>query len=232
MGKRLVKAGKENTAENRRLFRSLFYGANLGQHISGAILHPEALDMCLNDGRTFVEALHSQGIIVGVKVDEGLEPLEPLKGGLEGETSTKGLTSLDERLESYAIKGARFAKWRAAFRISKSAESCGVWAVSDVALKTNAKQLASYAEICLRKSIVPIVEPEILIDVRLRLKPGKQSVPQAAPRRLDASTPRRLHPPTHRRIHSRACSLLRVITILTHRSASRRRCSPSACMRS
>ena len=197
MGKRLVKAGKENTAENRRLFRSLFYGANIGQHISGAILHPEALDMCLNDGRTFVEALHSQGIIVGVKVDEGLEPL---KGGLEGETSTKGLTSLDERLEGYAIKGARFAKWRAAFRISKSAESCGVWTVSDVALKTNAKELASYAEICLRKSIVPIVEPEILIDVRLRLKPGKQSVPQAAPRRLDASTPRRLDASTPRRL--------------------------------
>lgn len=200
MGKRLVKAGKENTAENRRLFRSLFYGANLGQHISGAILHPEALDMCLNDGRTFVEALHSQGIIVGVKVDEGLEPL--LKGGLEGETSTKGLTSLDERLESYAMKGARFAKWRAAFRISKSAESCGVWTVSDVALKTNAKQLASYAEICLRKSIVPIVEPEILIDVRLRLKPGKQSVPQAAPRRLDASIHPRTDAFTHALAHS------------------------------
>lgn len=177
MGKRLVKAGKENTAENRRQYRSLFYGANLGQHISGAILHPEALDMHLDDGRTFVEALHSQGIIVGVKVDEGLEPL---KDGLEGETCTKGLESLDERIDSYVNKGVRFAKWRAAFRISKSPESsectdvdhCGGqescrWTVSDVTLKTNAEQLARYAKICLRKSVVPIVEPEILIDVRL-----------------------------------------------------------------
>ena len=170
MGKRLVKAGKENTAENRRQYRSLFYGANLGQYISGAILHPEALDMRLDDGRTFVEALHSQGILVGVKVDEGLEPLAD---GLEGETSTKGLESLDDRIESYAKKGARFAKWRAAFRITKSAGGHhrggheSRWTVSDVALKTNGKQLASYAKICLRKSIVPIVEPEILIDVRL-----------------------------------------------------------------
>ncbi len=185
MGKRLVKAGKENTAENRRLYRSLFYGANLGQYISGAILHPEALDMLLDDGRTFVEALHSQGIIVGVKVDEGLEPL---KDGFEGEKSTKGLESLEARIESYAKKGARFAKWRAAFRISESSESSEEWCrwtVSDAALKVNAEQLASYAQICLRKSIVPIVEPEILIDVRLPLKllvsPAKQPGWRAAP---------------------------------------------------
>jgi fructose-bisphosphate aldolase class 1 len=74
--------------------------------------------------------------------------------------------------------------------------------VSDVALKTNAKELASYAEICLRKSIVPIVEPEILIDVRLRLKPGKQSVPQAAPRRLDALIHPRTDAFTHALAHS------------------------------
>lgn len=163
MGKRLVKAGKDNTAENRRQYRSLFYGAALGDSISGAILHPEALDMQLDEGVSFVEALSARGILVGVKVDEGLQPLE---GGYEGETSTKGLETLGVRLEEYRTKGATFAKWRAAFRICKLPdEGDGVhYSVSDVALKTNAEQLASYALQCQIHNIVPIVEPEILID--------------------------------------------------------------------
>jgi fructose-bisphosphate aldolase, class I len=159
MGKRLVKAGKDNTPETRRQYRGLFYGAELGGAISGAILHPEALDMKLDDGRSFVEALHSQGIMVGVKVDEGLEPMEASCGAYEGETSTKGLETLEERLATYHEKGARFAKWRAAMPICKDE-----YRISRAAIEKNAAQLAAYAELCIAHGILPIVEPEILID--------------------------------------------------------------------
>lgn len=155
MGKRLVKAGVENTPENRRQYRSLFYGANIGEAISGAIVHPECLDMSLDDGRTFPAALMEQGVLVGVKVDTGLEPLD---GGWEGETQTKGLDDLGERLMEYKEKGASFAKWRAAIRIVKDK------GVSQRAMETNARQLAEYAAVCQTHGIMPIVEPEILID--------------------------------------------------------------------
>ena len=164
MGKRLVKAGFENTAEMRRQYRSLFYGATLSGAISGAILHPEGLEMHLDDGRSFVEALRSQGILVGVKVDEGLEPLQD---GFEGETATKGLEGLGARLDRYKAMGASFAKWRAAIRIVKNVDSAtgeNVYEVSALARETNALQLAAYARICQQHGVMPIVEPEILID--------------------------------------------------------------------
>lgn len=168
IGKRLEKHGIENTLENRRKYRSLFYSAPIGGAISGAILFPEALDMSTDDGVNFVKALHDQGVLVGVKVDQGLEPLvdltsENAKSSVyDGETCTKGLETLPKRLREYKDKGASFAKWRAAIRICKVNDD--TYDSSKLCIDTNAEQLALYAKACQREGIVPIVEPEILID--------------------------------------------------------------------
>lgn len=150
LGKRLEKHGISNTEEHRRQYRELFYTADIGQAISGAILFPEALYQASSQGRPFVECLNDQGVLVGVKVDEGLRPLE------EGskETETRGIEGLEERCREYYAKGARFAKWRAALHVPPS----------DNAIQVNATQLSQYAHICQSVGLVPIVEPEILID--------------------------------------------------------------------
>ena len=169
IGKRLEKHGIENTVESRRKYRSLFYSAPIGGAISGAILFPEALDMVTDDGLEFVKALHDQGVLVGVKVDQGLESLSTCRSEgdgnvvvYDGETCTKGLDSLHERLKDYKGKGASFAKWRAAIRICKIDDT--TYDVSKFCIDTNAEQLALYAKACQQEGIVPIVEPEILID--------------------------------------------------------------------
>lgn len=163
IGKRLEKHGIENTPENRRKYRSLFYSARLGSSISGAILFPEALQMETDEGIGFINALNAQGILVGVKVDQGLVSLkDTYEDALVGETSTKGLETLGERCKEYKNQGAVFAKWRAAIRICKLPD--GGYDVSNRSVDVNATQLARYAEICHQVGIVPIVEPEILID--------------------------------------------------------------------
>ncbi len=169
IGKRLEKHGIENTAESRRKYRSLFYSAPIGGAISGAILFPEALEMMTDDGVNFVKALHDQGVLVGVKVDQGLDPMSSFISQIDngvvvydGETCTKGLESLAERLKVYKEKGATFAKWRAAIRICKLDD--GTYDSSKFCIDTNAEQLALYAKACQQEGIVPIVEPEILID--------------------------------------------------------------------
>lgn len=164
IGKRLVKHGIENTVENRRKYRSLFYSAPISCAISGAILFPEALDMVTDDGIRFVQALNDQGVLVGVKVDQGLEPLErdTSEKIYEGETHTKGLDTLSARLQEYHKKGAVFAKWRAAIRICKIGDNS--YDSSSCCISVNARELAAYALECQKNGIVPIVEPEILID--------------------------------------------------------------------
>lgn len=159
IGKRLEKYGIENTIENRGKYRSLFYTApGLGGAISGAILFPETLLQQSDDGTSFVDSLTNEGILVGVKVDEGLEPL---KGGYEGETRTKGMETLEDRCRQYKEQGAVFAKWRAAIRIC---DVDGQFKCSKLALEVNADELAEYAAICQKVGLTPLVEPEILID--------------------------------------------------------------------
>ncbi|KAK9839825.1 hypothetical protein WJX81_004472 [Elliptochloris bilobata] len=154
IGKRLAKAGILNTEENRRQYRELFYTADIGGGISGAILYEEALYQSASDGTPFVECLRQQGVLPGVKVDEGLVPF----GEVEGETETRGLGGLAERCRRYRRAGVRFAKWRAALRIS------GEHGPSEAAAQRNAEQLAEYAAVCQACGLVPIVEPEVLID--------------------------------------------------------------------
>ncbi|GBF90781.1 fructose-1,6-bisphosphate aldolase [Raphidocelis subcapitata] len=156
IGKRLEKGGIENTAENRRAYRELLYTApGIGGAFSGVIMFKETLGQCASDGTPFVEVLRRAGVMAGIKVDEGLVPLE---GGEEGETSTRGLETLEAACRQYVAQGARFAKWRAALRVEEG--RCP----SDLAVKVNAEQLAEYAAICQAAGLVPIVEPELLID--------------------------------------------------------------------
>ncbi|CAG9467263.1 unnamed protein product [Pedinophyceae sp. YPF-701] len=155
IGKRFVAVGVENTEDNRRKYRELFCTADVGDFFSGVILFKETLYQSASDGVPLVQHLARRGIAAGIKVDEGLEPVE---GGREGETHTKGLAGLYERCVEYKKAGASFAKWRAALKVSPTDLP------SEVAVETNAAELAEYAAICQRAGLCPIVEPEILLD--------------------------------------------------------------------
>ncbi|PSC75875.1 fructose-1,6-bisphosphate aldolase [Micractinium conductrix] len=156
IGKRLEKAGIENTAENRRAYRELFYTADIGTAgVSGAILFRETLFQSAADGTSFVDCLLRQGVLPGIKVDEGLVPLE----GCPGETSTRGLDTLAAACAEYKAAGARFTKWRSALAVNPAA---GL--PSDRAVEINAEQLAQQAAVIQAAGLVPIVEPELLID--------------------------------------------------------------------
>eukprot|EP00878_Enallax_costatus_P001823 GHUV01001981.1.p1 GENE.GHUV01001981.1~~GHUV01001981.1.p1 ORF type:complete len:376 (+),score=110.86 GHUV01001981.1:258-1385(+) len=159
ISKRLEKAGLVNDESTRHAYRELYYTSPLGEAgISGAIMFKEALYQSASDGTPFVECLKRQGVMPGIKVDEGLLPFEG-HDLATGETSTKGLEALAAAAAEYVKAGARFAKWRAALRIN---ESKGY--PSERAVELNAQQLAEYAVICQAAGLVPIVEPEVLID--------------------------------------------------------------------
>lgn len=153
IGKRFQKYGIENTEDNRRAYRELFYTADVGQYYSGAIMYKETLYQNASDGRPFKEILTSKGVQPGIKVDEGLSPIP----GTAGETETKGMEVLAEACKEYVAAGAKFTKWRAALKV-------GGGCPSDKAIEVNARQLAQYAKICQEAGLVPVVEPEILID--------------------------------------------------------------------
>ena len=125
----------------------------LGEGVSGVILCDETLRQGAGDGRTFPEVLASRGLLPGIKVDTGVKPL----AGTSGEKVTEGLDGLRERLAEYACLGARFAKWRAVFAIGDGSPS---WQ----ALRANAHALARYACLCHEAGLVPVVEPEVLMD--------------------------------------------------------------------
>jgi fructose-bisphosphate aldolase, class I len=154
MNSRLAAAGMTGTAENRRAYREMLVTTPcLSEGVSGVILCDETFRQRLGDGRTFPDALAGRGLMPGIKVDTGARPL----AGAPGEKVTEGLDGLRERLEQYARLGARFAKWRAVFGIGDATPS---WR----ALRANAHALTRYASLCHEAGLVPIVEPEVLMD--------------------------------------------------------------------
>lgn len=157
VGLRLESIGMENIEENRRDWRELlFRSPKLGDYVSGAILFEETLYQDAADGTPFTEVLKGQGIVPGIKVDTGLKPLI---GGVEGETWCSGLDGLYDKCALHYARGARFAKWRTALRIDVE-KGCP----TDYAIDEAAHGLSRYARICQEAGLVPIVEPEILID--------------------------------------------------------------------
>ena len=154
IAKRLKASGIEPSDENRRAYRELLLTTPaLGEFISGVILFDETLRQSTADGRSLVAVLQAEGIIPGIKVDRGAKAL----AGFPDEKITEGLDGLRERLAEYAELGARFAKWRAVIAISpgKPTPTC---------LDANAHALARYAALCQESGLVPIVEPEVLMD--------------------------------------------------------------------
>jgi len=152
-GQRLEKIGVENSELNRMRYRELLLGTKgLGEFCGGAILFEETLFQGTTDGKTMVQLCHENGVIPGIKVDKGLFPLE---GGNKGEFWCTGLDGLRERTESFFKQGARFAKWRTTVMVRGH---------SDIAIAEAAHGLAHYASICQASGLVPIVEPEIILD--------------------------------------------------------------------
>ncbi len=144
----------ESTEENRRTYREMLFTApGIADHISGVILYDETLRQKTADGVPFPTLLSGMGIVPGIKVDTGAKDL----AAFPGEKVTEGLDGLRERLAEYYEMGARFAKWRAVITI-------GDGIPSDFCLHANAHALARYAALCQEASIVPIVEPEVLMD--------------------------------------------------------------------
>jgi fructose-bisphosphate aldolase, class I len=144
----------ESTEESRRFYRQLLFTApGIEESIGGVILYDETIRQSSDDGTPFAEVLASKGVIPGIKVDTGAHDM----AGFPGEKVTEGLDGLRARLEEYRGLGARFAKWRAVITIGEGipTEAC---------LVANAHALARYAALCQETGIVPIVEPEVLMD--------------------------------------------------------------------
>jgi fructose-bisphosphate aldolase, class I len=153
--RRFEAIGVENTADNRRDYRELLFRSTEAMHdcISGVILYDETIWQKARDGTPLVKLIAQTGAIPGIKVDEGTKPLP----GCPDEVVTVGLDQLTERLPKYLEQGARFAKWRAVIDI-------GPGIPSHTAIHANAHALARYAALCQAAEIVPIVEPEVLMD--------------------------------------------------------------------
>jgi fructose-bisphosphate aldolase class I len=152
--KRFDKIKLESTEENRRVYRELLFTTpGASDYISAVIFYDETLRQKTKDGVPFPEYLTRNGIIPGIKVDTGAKPLT----GFPGETITEGLDGLRERLAEYRRLGARFAKWRAVIDI-------GDGIPTRTCIEANAEALARYAALCQEAGIVPIVEPEVLMD--------------------------------------------------------------------
>jgi fructose-bisphosphate aldolase, class I len=144
----------ESTEENRRAYREmLFTAAGAQQYISGVILYDETIRQKTKEGEPFPAYLAKHGMLPGIKVDLGAKPL----AGFPGETMTEGLDGLRERLAEYHKLGAKFAKWRAVIDIASGIPT-------RYAIDANAEGLARYAALCQEAGIVPIVEPEVLMD--------------------------------------------------------------------
>lgn len=154
IAKRFKAVDVEPTEGKRREYRSLIFSTpGLGEFVSGAILFEETLGQNSLDNEPMTKLLESQGIVPGIKVDKGKKPLI----NAPGDEITYGLDGLDDRLEAYKQQGARFAKWRGVYNVSSTLPS-------RAATEANAEMLARYAALCQSIGIVPIVEPEVLIE--------------------------------------------------------------------
>jgi len=152
--KRFDTIDTESTEENRRRYREmLFTTPGMADYIGGVILFDETIRQKTKDGLPFPKYLADLGVVPGIKVDEGAKPL----AGFPGEKITEGLDGLRGRLKEYHDLGARFAKWRAVLTIDEGIPT-------DFCLRANAHALARYAALCQEANIVPIVEPEVLMD--------------------------------------------------------------------
>ncbi|MEZ2334334.1 class I fructose-bisphosphate aldolase [Mucilaginibacter sp. RCC_168] len=152
--KRFAEAGIPQTEEYRRKYRELIVTTpKLGECISGAILFDETTKQAADNGTPFIELLVKAGVIPGIKLDEGAKDMP----AFPGEKITEGLDGLRERLKNYAAAGLRFAKWRAVIVISGDTPTDG-------SIYANAHALARYAALCQEADVVPIVEPEVLMD--------------------------------------------------------------------
>ncbi len=152
--KRFDGVGIDCTEENRRAYREMLLTApNLSDHISGAILYDETIRQSTRAGVPFTKIMLDRGILPGIKVDKGPQPL----AGFPGEVVTEGLDGLRDRLNEYARLGAKFAKWRAVINIGDDMPSA-------TGIDANAHALARYAALCQEAGIVPMVEPEVLMD--------------------------------------------------------------------
>jgi fructose-bisphosphate aldolase class I len=155
IAKRFAVGGIESSAETRRDYRELLFRSRdaINQNISGVILFDETIRQTAVDGTPLVKLIEAAGAIPGIKVDAGTKPL----AGFVGETITEGLDGLRERLRNYYTLGARFAKWRAVIDIGGDIPTA-------YAVEANAVALARYAALCQESDLVPIVEPEVLMD--------------------------------------------------------------------
>ena len=154
MSKRLEAVGIEPSEENRRKYRvNLFSSENYEKAISGVILYDETIRQKMDDGTPIPQSMTNRGIYPGIKVDTGAKNL----AGHSGEKITEGLDGLRERCAEYFAMGARFAKWRAVIKIDGSLPS-------SACVSTNAHALARYAAICQEQGLVPIIEPEVLME--------------------------------------------------------------------
>src|SRR6187551_964825 len=152
--KRFDAIGVESTEDTRRDYREMLFRSAEGmRHISGVILYDETIWQKAKDGTPLVEIIKKAGSLPGIKVDEGTKPLP----NCPGEVITAGLDKLADRLPKYYEQGARFAKWRAVIDI-------GAGIPTATAIHTNTHALARYAALCQAAQIVPIVEPEVLMD--------------------------------------------------------------------
>ena len=152
--KRFDSISLESTEENRRAYRDLLFTTdNAENFISGIIMYDETLRQSTQDGTPFPKLLSDKGIVPGIKPDKGAKPM----AGFPGEKVTEGLDGLRERLQEYYDLGARFGKWRAVITI-------GDGIPTKACLKANAQALARYAALCQEVGLVPIVEPEVLMD--------------------------------------------------------------------
>jgi len=152
--KRFAAAGIPQTVDYRRAYRELILTTpDLGEYISGVILYDETIRQQKKDGTPFMKVILDAGIIPGIKVDIGAKDL----AGHPGEKVTEGLDGLRDRLKEYAQMGARFAKWRAVITIGYQLPSHGC-------IAANASALARYAALCQEAGLVPVIEPEVLMD--------------------------------------------------------------------